>query len=59
MNAMTKERRLGHIDVRMQDFCDACKPYPEGVLKAVVGKLPSIAYTRNEELLTIIKVKMI
>ena len=53
---MTKERRLGIIEVQASDFCDSCLPYPEKVIHQVHKNLPVVAAKRNEDLLNIIKV---
>ena len=57
MQAMTKQRRLGLMQVLSEDFCNTCLPYPQQVVTAVCDKLPVIALKRNEDLLTIIKVR--
>ena len=44
------------MQVFSENFYQSCVPYPRDVLHAVVSRLPKIAYKRNEDLLTIIKV---
>ena len=58
MSAMIKKTRLGLLCVESQGFLDSCLPYPKNVLDAVFAKLPVIAAKRNEDLLTIIKVRL-
>ena len=55
MRNMPKQRRLGKVQVRSIDFCGSCTPHPEHVLKQVTDRLPTIAFRRNEELLSVIK----
>ena len=56
MSHMQRKRRLGHIIVHSETFCQDCKPYPQTVVTHVKVALPVIAYKRNEDLLSIIKV---
>ena len=59
MQTMCKDLRLGLIHVLSENFCQSCIPFPSSVMKAVVSKLPVIALKRNEDLLTIIKVRFL
>ncbi|XP_064622088.1 dynein axonemal heavy chain 6-like isoform X2 [Lineus longissimus] len=55
MDEMRKDKRLYLIHTLVENFCKSCLPYPQSVLKAVGDRLPVIANSRNEDLLTIIK----
>ena len=57
MKVMREKKRLGLLDVQSQGFRDACLPHPRDVLSVVHNKLPIVALKRNEDLLTIIKVR--
>lgn len=56
MKKMVMSRRVDMIQVKAEDFCSSCLPYPQKVVKEVHEKLPVIANKRNDDLLTIIKV---
>ena len=56
MQRMRRLKRLGLIRVEAENFCQSSLPYPQTVLKNVCSRLPVIAFKRNEDLLTIIKV---
>lgn len=45
------------IQVQSKIYRDSCLPHPEFVIKRTHQHLPIIANKRNEDLLTIIKVK--
>lgn len=46
------------ILVMSSNYRDSCLPYPQEIIDKTHHKLPIIANKRNEDLLTIIKVKM-
>ena len=57
MKRMTKKRRIGMVDLSADDFSQSCLPYPNEVIKAINSKLPVVAKKKNDDLLTIIKVR--
>lgn len=57
MSRMCIERRLGHINVWSGTFRDSCVPYAQTVVQEVMDRLPGISHSRNEALLTIVKVR--
>ena len=54
---MRQKKRLGLIEVLSGGFREACLPHPREVLSLVHSKLPVVALKRNEDLLSIIKVR--
>lgn len=58
MRKMTVKRRCAMILVMSSNYRDSCLPYPQEIIDKTHHKLPIIANKRNEDLLTIIKVKM-
>lgn len=57
MTDMRQKKRLGLIEVLSGGFRDSCLPHPREVLSVVNSKLPVVALKRNEDLLSIIKVR--
>jgi len=49
-------KRVGLMQVHSQQFCDTCLPYPENIISIISRRLPEIAFKKNLDLLTIIKV---
>ncbi|XP_038073413.1 dynein heavy chain 6, axonemal-like isoform X3 [Patiria miniata] len=55
MTVMEVQRRRSMIMVLGQNFKEACMPYPNEVLDAILARLPVIANERNENLIKVIK----
>ena len=56
---MRRVKRVGLMEVHTQQFCDTCLPYPETIISIISRRLPEIAFNKNLELLTIIKVDVL
>ncbi len=59
MKAMETCRRRGMVKVLGKNYQNSCLPYPTDVIDSICSRLPVIANDRNEDLIKVIKVRVL